>query len=113
MKTAIIVNLQVEGVHSWENCPIQEVAFLRNSHRHMFHIKVEKEVTHDDRDIEIIQFKRDILTYLHKSFYNDDDRCLWLRNLSCEQLAKRILNQFQCDSVQVLEDGENGAVAYV
>ena len=47
-------------MHQWENCPIEEVAYLKDLHRHTFFIECKKEVTHDDRDIEIICFKREI-----------------------------------------------------
>ncbi len=35
-----------------------DVSFLGYPHRHIFHFKVWIGVTHDDRDIEFIQFKR-------------------------------------------------------
>jgi len=54
LKKSVVVTLQVEGVHYWEDCPIPEVAFLKNLHRHIFHIKAMKTVQHNDRDIEII-----------------------------------------------------------
>ena len=38
-----------------------DVSFLGYPHRHIFHFKVWIGVTHDDRDIEFIQFKRWLL----------------------------------------------------
>lgn len=102
MKTNIIVNLQWEAIHSWSKCPLPEVAFLKHPHRHIFHICAKKEVTHDDRQVEIIMFKRKILEYLNQW---DND----LGDQSCEMLAKELAHQFELSYCSVLEDGENGA----
>ena len=65
-QTNIIVKLQIEGLHNWPEARqiLPEMGFLSDMHRHMFWISVQKKVTHDDRDIEIIQFKRQINTCL-------------------------------------------------
>lgn len=106
---SIIVNLQVEGVHCWKECPIKEVSYLKDIHRHVFFITVEKVVSHNERDIEIIQFKKKINDYLTKAFYSQSKGLLNFENMSCESIAEQILNKFSCQMVQVLEDNENGA----
>ena len=68
-KIYILVNLQVEGVHSWSSCNITQVSYLKNIHRHQFYIRVEKSVSHTDRDIEIIKFKREIKQYLINKYW--------------------------------------------
>jgi len=103
MKRQIIVKLQVEGLHKWAGCPIEDVSFLRDRHRHMFHIEVRKTVTHNDRDIEIIMLKREIINYLGK-------QPIEFGNQSCEMIAEDILTRFNCTYVSVLEDNENGAI---
>lgn len=114
MKSNIIVNLQVEGIHCWPDCPIEEVAFLRTPHRHIFQIECKKEVTHLDRDIEIIQFNRKIQDYLlnkygtGRSFYNLKKICDF-GSKSCEMIAVELVGEFQLNYCKVLEDGENGA----
>ena len=62
-RTNVIVKLQVEGLHCWPDAAeiFPEVGFLSDSHRHIFHIICKKRVDHDDRDVEFIIFKRDIL----------------------------------------------------
>lgn len=109
-KTFIVVNIVQEGVHQWRDCEIEEVKYLMNLHRHNFYIKVKKEVSHDDRDIEIIKFKKQIINYLHKRFWNMEMQLLDFQLLSCEQIAKIIYNKFECSLVEVLEDNENGAI---
>lgn len=106
MKTLIEVNLQHEATHNWPEAKdkLPEVAFLSFLHRHIFHIKLQKEVTHSDRDVEIIMFKRKVEEYLTKTWGRQFGR------KSCEEIAAQLLVEFECTEVRVLEDGENGAI---
>jgi hypothetical protein len=120
MKTNIIVNLQVEALHNWPDARniFPEVGFLSYPHRHIFHIQCKKQVNHDDRDIEIILFKRSILEYLTEKYDNHNVESYHYHSLdfgsrSCEMLAKELVIKFQLDYCQVLEDGENGAEVIV
>lgn len=112
MRTSVIVRLQVDGMHNFPAAAelFPEVSFLSLSHRHMFHIEAKKEVFHDDRDVEFIMFKRDIQDYLKQMYYKPESRIHLFGPKSCEMLAKEILNQFNCTSVSVWEDLENGAI---
>ena len=105
----IIVTLQFAGVHRWANCPIDEVSYLRDYHRHVFHVKVWKTVEHDDRDTEIIMFKRDVKSFIRENYYDVDHDACFFGDMSCEMIAKLIYHEFSCSKVEVLEDGENGA----
>lgn len=106
-KTLIVVKLQYEGLHYWKDCNINEVIFLKDKHRHIFYIEVHKKVNHNDRDIEIIMFKRQLIKNLEDTFKGD------FGNMSCEDIANYILDAYKCDLVQVLEDNENGAIAKI
>lgn len=111
MKTNIVVKLQYEAIHNWpgvaEALPDNpEIHFLQYPHRHIFHITMEKAVTHSDRDVEIIMFKQAVLKHLHEEFWGE------LNNWSCEMLAEHLLKEYDCYSVEVLEDNENGAKVY-
>jgi hypothetical protein len=99
----IVVNLQIEGIHYWKDCDIEEVSYLKYPHRHIFYIEVHKEVTHNDRDIEIIKFKNKIINYF-------GSQPVHFENKSCEDIAEEILNSFKACYVKVLEDNENGAI---
>lgn len=108
-KAFIIVRGQFEFCHRYADAP-EEVAYLRNLHRHMFNYEVELEVFHDDRELEFIMVKHMIESYLN------DCKSFWLDTTSCEQMAKfigshlRNLYGFERDlSVSVFEDNENGA----
>lgn len=112
MKKYIVVTLQFEGIHCWPSCPIDEVGFLRTPHRHVFHVRAKKEVTHNEREIEIIMFKRSILEFIRTDLYLKNSKGelgkIDLGAMSCESMAETICNHFDCKSVQVLEDNENG-----
>lgn len=107
----IHVSFQLEGIHTYYDAP-EEVSFLRNPHRHMFHFSVWLEVFHNERDIEFIMFKRELEhLYTHGANYT-----LQLNNLSCENLAEELIDYIKLQYpnrnciVEVSEDGENGAV---
>jgi len=109
MKIGIIVGLQVEGVHCWPNCPLEQVSFLRTPHRHIFHIEAKKEVKHDDRDVEIIDFKRSIKHYLETRYVRDYPGVCEFGSMSCEMIARELTEVFELYYCSVLEDNENGA----
>jgi hypothetical protein len=105
MVISIVVTLQVEGFHYWINAPIK-FEYLKSIHRHIFHIKATKKVSHNDRDIEIISFKREIYRYLLDMYGNP----CFFGNMSCEDIACRLCEHFDLDSCEVCEDGENGSI---
>jgi hypothetical protein len=85
-----------------------DVSFLGYPHRHIFHFKVWIGVTHDDRDIEFIQFKRWL-----ENLYSTGT--LQLDYKSCEMMSgdlyDSISNKYPGREVwiEVSEDGENGS----
>jgi len=106
----IVVKIQLEGVHFWKDCDLPEVEYLKNLHRHTFFIRIEKAVSHNDRDIEIILFKRQVIDYLYAQYYDRKYDCLNFKGMSCESIAMVLHAKFQCHEVEVLEDNENGAI---
>jgi hypothetical protein len=108
--TEVFCSLNVEGIHAWYTCPIDEVDFLKVDHRHIFGIKAYKEVFHDDRDVEFIWLKHEIQDYLRENYYNKEKRLHYFGPKSCEMLAKELINQFDLSRCEVNEDNENGAI---
>lgn len=106
MKRFVVATFQHEATHNWPHAKDEapEVAFLSNEHRHVFHVKLIKEVSHGDRDIEFIILKRRAQEYLQATYGREFGR------RSCEDVAEELLEYFKCSEVQVFEDGENGAV---
>lgn len=112
----IWVTFSREGIHSYPAALTDpslatkdeyDVSFLGHPHRHIFNFKVSISVTHNDRDIEFIQFKR-WLENLYKK------ETLQLDHRSCEMIAEDLLNQINVRypdrdvKINVDEDGENG-----
>lgn len=106
MKTSIVVSLQIEGWHCWPGAPEQH-KYLRDRHRHVFHIRLAAPVRHDDRDIEFIEYKRCVARYLDRRYPDGE-----LHAMSCEALATELVRYFEADWCEVLEDGENGAIVH-
>lgn len=124
MKTNIIVRFQIEGFHNFPSANViyPEVGFLSERHRHIFHFECKKEVHHDDRDVEFILFKREIISWLidrfgtgpvdHEIFPPFYYYCEF-GSMSCEMIAKSLVEKFQLNYCSVFEDGENGAEVIV
>uniref|UniRef100_A0A6M3MAY7 6-pyruvoyl tetrahydropterin synthase n=1 Tax=viral metagenome TaxID=1070528 RepID=A0A6M3MAY7_9ZZZZ len=107
MKTSIFVTAEFTALHSWADCPIEEVAFLRNSHRHKFFVKVKTVVHHDDREKEFFVLKKILVDYLNDFYQNKN-----LGSKSCEMIARDLglLLWKDISAVEVWEDNENGAI---
>jgi len=102
--TKIFITTRFEGFHCWPAAP-DEVAFLRDPHRHIFHVRCWRTVSHDDRDVEFILWKRHV-DFAIRTLLGESDTMKW----SCEAWARAIGCKVDADTVEVSEDGENGAV---
>ena len=105
MKTFIFITTTFSAVHCWPDCPFDEVVFLQSPHRHLFHVRMEKEVFHDNRDVEFIMFKNKVEDWIKTNYCYKN-----LGHKSCEMMARQLMEVFDCDLVEVSEDGENGAI---
>jgi hypothetical protein len=116
-KKFIWVTFQKEGIHKYPAAledpnlatgDEYDVSFLGYPHRHIFHFKVWIEVTHNDRDIEFIQFKR----WLQNLY---EDATLVLDYKSCEMMSDDLKDTIEQKYpnreiwIEVSEDGENGS----
>jgi len=114
----IWVTFQKEGMHKYPAALTDpalatgdeyDVSFLGYPHRHIFHFKVWIQVTHNDRDIEFIQFKR-WLENLYKG------GALQLDFKSCEMISDDLYDAISTRYpdrevwIEVSEDGENGSL---
>lgn len=104
----IWITTNFEGFHAYPDAP-DEVAFLRNRHRHIFYVKIWISVSHDDRDIEFILFKRYIDSLIHDTNSNLKS------NASCEMISDMLAEKIQQDYpgrklyIEISEDLENGS----
>ena len=114
----IWVTFQKEGIHAYPAAATDpnlatgdeyDVSFLATPHRHIFHFRVWLSVTHNNRDVEFIQFKR-WLENLYK------DAILKLDYKSCEMMSDDLYDMISQKYpgretwIEVSEDGENGAL---
>lgn len=103
----IFVTLQKEGIHRYPDAPAG-VEFLQHPHRHIFHFRVTVDVFHNDRDIEFILFKRELeLLYSAQTLQVDFKSCEMLAEDLIDYISKKYPGRKI--SVEVSEDGENGA----
>jgi hypothetical protein len=115
----IWVTFRKEGMHKYPAAATDpnlatgdeyDVSFLANPHRHIFHFRVWLSVTHNDRDVEFIQFKR----WLEK-LYSSNEGVLSLDYKSCEMMSDDLYAQVSQRYpnrevwIEISEDGENGS----
>lgn len=107
-QTNIGVKLTVEGFHRF---PLavkmfgNEVSFLQERHRHNFQIVAKKKVSHDDRDVEFILFKRELENYIKRNYGTPAE----FNDMSCEAIARDLLEAYDLEYCSVDEDNENFA----
>lgn len=107
MKTEIYITTSFPAFHAWPKAP-EQVAFLRNKHRHTFHVKMLFEVTHDDRQLEFFMVKEEVSNYIRDTYHSKD-----LGATSCEMIGEQLLEHFTLACrVEVSEDLENGVVVH-
>lgn len=110
----IWITTTFEGFHHWPDAP-EKYAYLRNSHRHIFHVRLEVEVKHTNRELEFIALKNDVTNFCK-------DELAGTRALpttySCEKMCEILVVSYMQHeklpiiSVTISEDGENGATWY-
>lgn len=103
----VVINTSFEAQHYWPEAPA-DVAFLKSIHRHVFHVRATQRVSHTNREIEIISFKKKLHEGLLDFVRAREQDPRW----SCEDVACYLMKEFRLTSCEVLEDGENGACAY-
>lgn len=106
----IRVSFQKEGIHRYPAAKdLKGVEFLQHPHRHIFHFYVNLEVSHNDRDVEFILFKRELEALFESGAMQADYK-------SCEMMAEEMLEYIEREypgrivQVEVFEDDENGAI---
>lgn len=106
-KLFVQVQTRFSALHQWKDAP-ERVSFLRNLHRHEFHVRLRIQVNHEDRNIEFLMLKQD-LEFLLQSY---KDRVIG----SCETFARMVYATFKelypnnLIEVEVSEDGENSGI---
>lgn len=105
LKKMVWVSCRFVGYHRWLDAP-EDSRFLREYHRHEFHVMLGVEVKGSNREVEFLALKemvRDHLEACWEGRYFES---------SCEQIAESLLATFNACFVEVSEDGENGATVW-
>ena len=109
VEKTIWITFALPGIHRYPDAP-EEVAYLRELHRHMFHFKVGMTVAHSNREVEFHMLKNWCVG-LYK------EGTLQLDYKSCEMMAEDLLTKLADEygnervlSVEVSEDQECGAI---
>ena len=105
----VFIKTTFEALHRWKDAPKQQ-SYLRNVHRHIFHVRLEIDVTHVERDIEFIQLKNEV-NELISEIKNDSNSVEY----SCETYGALISHGIWAQykravTCEVSEDDENGAI---
>jgi len=100
------VKFVFEGFHNWPAAPIHRL-YLRKRHRHLFHVDVQVELHHDNRDIEF----HDLLDFCKSNVERENG------SMSCEAIGKKLIATLSQRfpgrwlNVSIFEDGEVGAIS--
>ena len=110
----VIATIAVVGFHRWEGA-LPAVKYLAGTHRHLFTIRAEFGVSHDDRDVEFHIAQGWLRDALVRVWGTPSGVCDF-GAMSCEMIAERINlalwngpGQRCASALEVWEDGENGA----
>ena len=106
MKITVFCTTQFEGFHCWPQAP-REVDYLRSLHRHIFHVRAEKEVP-ISRHIEFITLRHQVDAAIAElqAELSLESVPTW----SCETMAILLLKRLELSKCEVSEDNENGAI---
>lgn len=114
LETLVGIKFEIEGMHCYPNASANHgdgVKFLEQPHRHLFKFNCKKRVNHDNRDEEFILLKNKVESYIKRNTLIIGGTSIYdFGKQSCEQIAKKVLKQFDFEEVEVSEDGENYAV---
>lgn len=103
LKRKVWITTSFIAWHAWSKAPAS-CSYLKNPHRHVFHVRMKWDVKHNNRHIEFITMKEKVDHWI---------RCNWegvaCNNNSCEYFAEVLLTAFKATYVSVSEDNENGA----
>jgi hypothetical protein len=128
MQVTVQALVTFEGVHRWPEAP-DYASFLRNPHRHVFYVRAYKDARHDDRDVEFLVLAgrvedaiREMFPPLGREHPRVDGptpgasflgyHLLDLGTMSCEMIARLLIDALDLDGCGVWEDDENGALLW-
>jgi hypothetical protein len=109
----IAVTTDFEATHRYPLAP-EGVDFLRYPHRHIFRVRAQIRVTHDDRELEFILVKR-FLTKRIREVWDGKDLGQFSCEMMCDQIYSWLVEKYgqREMTIEVSEDGENTGILHV
>jgi len=120
MITFATIRFTIDGIHNYPT--IQEGhTYLKHPHRHVFYFEVSVQQFHNNRDIEYLAFKAQLLKNVKAQYntYTGVDDLVDFGSSSCEDIAFVVLQEVnklypempkRVVQISVFEDNENGCV---
>ena len=109
MKRYAIVRTRCPIYHREASAP-DHAGFLRNVHRHLFHITAWRSLENEGERIEYFAFQDALANAVARlQQARDPDNVPAALGWDCTAWAERLLEALDLDRVEVSEDGENGA----
>ena len=116
MTSRVRVKHIVLGTHNWPKAGeiFPDVGFLQHEHHHDFHIYVECDVEHHDREIEFIMLRIELMKMIDQLYPGQ-----YIKKFgpsSCEHIAESILQKMKYKygernwKVSVFEDNIQGGI---
>lgn len=112
-QSSIFVTHRFVGYHRWADAPDRR-SYLTERHRHLFHVRVDVDVTHDDREVEF----HDLLDVVTDACEGLGQKARGvgrdLGSMSCETIALYVVEKVLARwpgrtlACEVSEDGEAG-----
>ena len=114
----VTAKIFISGLHCWPKCNIDEVSFLKHSHRHLFVIKTILMVFESDREVEFFMLQDEVRKIIKNKFSKTkldmhdfgESSCEMIAEFICDKLVKKY-GKNRDVFVEVEEDGENGGIA--
>ena len=103
----ISVTFTCKGFHRYPDAP-EDVAYLRDTHRHLFKFKVAIQVFSTERELEFHQFLNWLESVMGTTISVDHKSC----EMISDDLAKVIADRYPGRqlAIEVWEDGECGSI---
>lgn len=113
VNVTVWARVALPGLHRWPNAP-EHRAYLRNRHRHLFHVLAAVQVRHHDRDVEFHDLGDMIRSWWRSAGAHPVTSVRECGEKSCEHLARELWSHLDQHKlavarVEVSEDGECGA----
>lgn len=110
MQVYVYCQTRFIGFHRWPDAP-EKVKYLKSLHRHEFRVRVVVQVNHNNRDVEFITLKEQVNEALHclsEGCFTESSSCEFMASELADELHHK--HKYTVYSVEVSEDGENGAL---